>query len=53
MPVYRQAMFKVRSEFVAPVSDLLHGPYPISDNVRRQIFDLIAALDEKTGNVAA
>lgn len=53
LPVDREELIKVRSEFVAPVSDLLRGPYPISDNVKQQMFDLINALDERPGSAAA
>lgn len=47
MPVDREVPFRVQSKFVAPVSDLLDGPYPISEDVKQQIFDLINALDER------
>ncbi|MCR6727085.1 hypothetical protein [Agrobacterium fabrum] len=51
MSVDREELIKVRSEFVAPVSGLLHGEFAISDNVKRQIADLINELDGQAGSV--
>ncbi|MCQ2005698.1 hypothetical protein [Rhizobium sp. NRK18] len=52
MPVDREKLIKVRSGFVAPVSDLLKAEFGISDNVKQQIFDLINALDEWQGSAS-
>lgn len=45
-PVDRPEPFKVQSDFVAPITDLLRSDLPISDNVKRQIFDLVNAIED-------